>query len=222
MWCWGNSADGRLGNGALATEISSPVRAILSADTTVLGGEIVVLPGPQLIAQSIQAGELHTCAIDLTQHAYCWGGNPEGGVGIGELGPGNFRSLPVLVLTTELFKSVAVGGLHTCGITLGGGGRCWGYNVAGQLGDGGNASSAVPVTVGGFTFRTDGTIIFRSPDPDFPLPPDPSSRWLRPLVWYHHRQPGRLLGLEPERAVGRQRRSPTRTPPWWWQVGIPS
>jgi alpha-tubulin suppressor-like RCC1 family protein len=173
VWCWGNSADGRLGNGALATEISSPVRAILSADTTVLGGEIVVLPGPQLIAQQVQAGELHTCAIDLAQHAWCWGGNPEGGVGIGESGPGNFRAFPVLVLTAELFKSVAIGGLHTCGITLGGGGRCWGYNVAGQLGDGGNASSPVPVTVGGFTFRTDGTVIFRSPDPDFPLPPGP-------------------------------------------------
>jgi len=173
VWCWGNSADGRLGDGSLATEISSPVRAIISVDTLVLGGEITVLPGPQLIAQQIQAGELHTCAIDLAQHPWCWGGNAEGGVGVGELGPGNFRGLPVLVATAELFKSIAVGGLHTCGITLAGGGRCWGYNVAGQLGDGGNASSPVPVTVGGFTFRTDGTVIFRSPDPDFPLPPGP-------------------------------------------------
>ena len=173
VWCWGNSADGRLGDGSLATEITEPVRAITSVDTLILGGEIVVLPGPQLVAQGLQAGELHTCAIDLAQHAWCWGGNPEGGVGVGEFGPSNFRPLPVLVLTTELFKSVTVGGLHTCGITLAGGGRCWGYNIVGQLGNGGNSSSGEPVVVGGFSFRTDPLVIFRSPDPAFPLPPGP-------------------------------------------------
>jgi alpha-tubulin suppressor-like RCC1 family protein len=44
--------------------------------------------------------------------------------------------------------------------------------VAGQLGDGSTANSALPVSVGG-AFRTDPLVIFHSPDPDFPLPPGP-------------------------------------------------
>jgi alpha-tubulin suppressor-like RCC1 family protein len=79
-----------------------------------------------------------------------------------------------LVLTTDLFKSLTVGGLHTCGITLGGAGRCWGYNLVGQLGNGANISTGTPTAIsGGIDFATDPRVIFRSPDPDFPLPPGP-------------------------------------------------
>jgi alpha-tubulin suppressor-like RCC1 family protein len=69
-------------------------------------------------------------------------------------------------------KAIATGGLHTCAITVAGGGLCWGYNVAGQLGDGTTINSGTPQPVAG-SFRTDPAVIFPSPDPDFPLPPGP-------------------------------------------------
>jgi len=172
-WCWGNNSDGRLGDGSVATQSETPVQVLTSVDTLILGDSIVVIPGPQLTTQVLQAGRSHTCGIDLSQHPWCWGDNEEGALGIGELGPSNFRSNAVPVLTTEAYKAIAVGGLHTCGVTVDGDARCWGYNVAGQVGDGTTASKTVPTAVTIGKVRTDPLVIFHSPDPDFPLPSGP-------------------------------------------------
>jgi alpha-tubulin suppressor-like RCC1 family protein len=168
-WCWGNNADGRLGDGSTATQSLSPVAVITAQVVDTLVGDTVVVGRVRLLVQTLSAGEAHTCGVDLSQHAWCWGRNREGQLGKSVLSD-FFPASPVG--TTALFKDVSVGGLHTCGITVGGDGLCWGYNVAGQLGDGSTATSSVPVTVPG-TFRTDPLVIFHSPDPDFPLPPGP-------------------------------------------------
>jgi alpha-tubulin suppressor-like RCC1 family protein len=172
-WCWGNNAEGRLGNGDVAKQSETPVRVLTNVDTLIVGDSIVVIQGPQLVTQTLQAGRSHTCGIDLSQHPWCWGDNEEGAIGVGELGPSNFRSFAVPVLTNESYKAVTVGGLHTCGVTVGGAARCWGYNVAGQVGDGTTASANAPTAVNIGNIRTDPLIVFRSPDPDFPLPPGP-------------------------------------------------
>jgi alpha-tubulin suppressor-like RCC1 family protein len=52
-----------------------------------------------------------------------------------------------------LFASLSGGGLHTCGVSIQGVGYCWGHGTVGELGNGGTASSAVPVIVsGGLSF----------------------------------------------------------------------
>jgi alpha-tubulin suppressor-like RCC1 family protein len=172
-WCWGNNSDGRLGDGSVATQSEAPVKVLTSVDTLILGDSIVVIPGPQLTTQVLSAGRTHTCGIDLSQHPWCWGDNEEGALGIGELGPSNHRGSAVPVLTDEPYKDLAVGGLHTCGVTVAGDARCWGYNVGGQVGDGTTASKPSPTAVGIGMIRTDPLVIFHSPDPDFPLPPGP-------------------------------------------------
>jgi alpha-tubulin suppressor-like RCC1 family protein len=79
-----------------------------------------------------------------------------------------------LIISPFFFKHVAVGGQHSCAIEFSGAAYCWGYNIRGQLGDGTTASNGIPTrTAGSLEFRQDPLVIFRSPDPDFPLPPGP-------------------------------------------------
>jgi alpha-tubulin suppressor-like RCC1 family protein len=53
------------------------------------------------------------------------------------------------------FASISTGTIHSCALTTGGTGYCWGRNVEGQLGDGSNNGSNVPVAVaGGLVFAT--------------------------------------------------------------------
>ena len=93
-------------------------------------------------------GAGHTCALDSAGGVWCWGENI-----FGELGDGTTddRAMPVHVTgLQEPAKAIAVGGHHTCVLTGGGGVKCWGVNVRGQLGDGsGSENSAVPVDVSG-------------------------------------------------------------------------
>ncbi len=52
------------------------------------------------------------------------------------------------------FDDITAGRAHACGITVTGAAYCWGNNAVGQLGDGTNTESLVPVPVsGGLTFR---------------------------------------------------------------------
>jgi alpha-tubulin suppressor-like RCC1 family protein len=122
--------------------------------------------------QSIQAGRIHSCAIDLGQTVWCWGYNGEGELGLGALGPGSASEFARAVPGVPPIKAISVGGLHTCAISVGGAGICWGYDASGQLGDGTNVTTGTPQLIaGGLTFVTAPLVIFPSPDPDFPLPP---------------------------------------------------
>lgn len=158
--CWGNDGDGRLGDGNVGTSSNVPVN-------------VITVDGVNPTFQSISAGRLHSCGLDLTQHAWCWGYNGSGEVGIPSGGPGSAAPFANVVGTVPL-KAVITGGLHSCAVTTTGSALCWGYNASGQLGDGTTTTTFTPVTVtGGLTFLTDPAVVFPSPDPDFPLPVGP-------------------------------------------------
>lgn len=128
--CWGSNKYGQLGDGTTETR-NSPVQvAGLTQDVI-----------------DIAAGWNHTCALVSGRGMECWGWNY-----FGQLGDGTkaSRTTPVDVYgLSESVDAMGVGWAHTCVVTDLGGVKCWGANESGQLGDGTNLDSQVPLTVDG-------------------------------------------------------------------------
>jgi alpha-tubulin suppressor-like RCC1 family protein len=135
-FCWGSNGSGQLGTGT-AQSSATPVM--------VVGG---------LQFATISAGGGHTCAATAAGAAYCWGSNGNGQLGAG-MG-GAYSAAPVPVAGGATFTAVSAGNAHTCGVTTGGAGFCWGDNSGGQLGAGltGGQSTVPAAVVGGLSFTT--------------------------------------------------------------------
>jgi len=133
---------------------------------------------------AIVAGGYHTCALDRSGQAWCWGdiyssgrrNRPElvtgvpplvalaaGGdqtCGLTDAGAAycwatDSAAVPAPAAPGMVFASLTLGVGFTCGLTPGGDAWCWGYNAYGQLGNGTSTSSATPVqVVGGHTFMS--------------------------------------------------------------------
>ena len=127
--CWGQNSYGQLGNG---TTTNSPVPIAVTG----LTGAVAV---------SVSAGEVHTCAVLSTSTVRCWGANNHGQLGSGIKITGS--KVPVSVAFLGGTHRVTAGSVHSCALLNDGTGRCWGWNVEGQLGNGTTIGSAFPVTV---------------------------------------------------------------------------
>ena len=130
--CWGNNSSGQLGN--ITTTLSSvPVQVVGITDAT-----------------AITAGTAHTCALHQDGKISCWGNNNWGQLGNRT---DTWRSsVPVEVADiTDATAVTAGGGLtpdgHTCALHQTGTISCWGSNNEGQLGNGTDDDSSVPVSV---------------------------------------------------------------------------
>ncbi len=131
VYCWGANSSGQLGDGT-TVDRSTPGPVVLRE---------------RVLVTAVAAGASHTCGLDQTERAYCWGNND-----LGQLGDGSTTSqtAPVAVSGDLTFISLTAGGAHTCGVTPDGRAYCWGLNSASQLGDGTDGtieSSLVPVAV---------------------------------------------------------------------------
>jgi hypothetical protein len=95
---------------------------------------------------AVAAGTTHSCGLDPSGVASCWGANDSGQLGDGSR---TDRGTPVAVATDRRFFALAAGASHTCGLTGGGGAACWGQNLNGQLGDGSRDDRGAPRTAAG-------------------------------------------------------------------------
>jgi alpha-tubulin suppressor-like RCC1 family protein len=139
-YCWGSDADGQLGHPPTALCDTTP-RGACS-----LSAEPVASP---VAFRQISAGARHTCAVSLTNAAYCWGSNADGALGIVTTipAPGGAVAVPQPVVGGIAFATISAGYSHTCGVAIDGTAYCWGRNDRGQLGTGDTLSRSVPTPV---------------------------------------------------------------------------
>jgi len=114
----------------------------------------ILLTGSKLVSQlsgiiDVDSGQSHVCALQNTGLVYCWGYNYYGQLGNNST-TGSLN--PVTVTNLSGAWQLAVGKHHTCAMLTtnnlnDSSIRCWGLNNDGQLGDGTNKTSLVPVEV---------------------------------------------------------------------------
>jgi alpha-tubulin suppressor-like RCC1 family protein len=119
--CWGRNDSGQLGNGT-TTDSSTPVTVTGLTDVT-----------------AIAAGTT-TCALLAVRSVRCWGRLPGSGTGV-------FSSATVPIDGLGNVAAISSGDTHTCALLADHTAVCWGENRSGQLGNGSDTASSVPVAV---------------------------------------------------------------------------
>ena len=114
-WCWGQNDYGQLGD-STATDSSLPVK-------------VSGLTMPNI---AIGAGNVYSCALDMTGAVWCWGHNDHGQLGV----PSGDNRVAAQVPGITGAKQIAVGLTHACALLGDGTISCWGNNGHGELGDG--------------------------------------------------------------------------------------
>ena len=150
-YAWGSNWHGALGIGnSFGYNITSP-KLIDTSDE--LSG---------LTIESLYFSQTHTCAIASDHYAYCWGQNRLGILGSGDTVDMSYKSPREVyrsgALQGQTIKSMSISYATACVITNTDNIYCWGQNNGdgdpsngddgyGQLGDGTNTNSNVPVAV---------------------------------------------------------------------------
>ncbi|MCB9373107.1 MAG: carboxypeptidase regulatory-like domain-containing protein [Microthrixaceae bacterium] len=131
--CWGNNADGQLGQGDTANRGDAPGEMGTSLPPVSLGANRT--------ATAVTTGGSHTCALLDNANVKCWGDNAFGQLGqgdtanrgdaAGEMG----GSLPPVALGSgRTVLAVSSGEDHVCAVLDNATLKCWGDNFGGILG----------------------------------------------------------------------------------------
>ncbi|MEQ1906601.1 MAG: hypothetical protein ABL888_20620 [Pirellulaceae bacterium] len=126
--CWGDGANGALGNGVPGVPAYAPTQV------TGLTSNVV----------DVEIGYGHSCAVMTSGAVNCWGMNFYGGVGDGTT---TDRSTPVPVLGISTAVKIGLGNDSSCAILSDGTLKCWGANGNGTLGIDSTADQSSPATV---------------------------------------------------------------------------
>lgn len=128
------TTDGRLYcAGARYGPQAEPVSNTLRFTTVSMGGDVA--PTTHSFA----------CAVSTTGAGYCWGNNTAGELGNTEVAV--TRATPFPIAGAISFQSISAGMDFACGLAVNGDAYCWGKGDLGQLGEGGQLSSLLPVRV---------------------------------------------------------------------------
>lgn len=139
QWSSSDEAVATVDNTGLATSVALGESTIEARSGKVRGSAVLAVEvgdgHPEIMAETITGGALHSCGLSVSGQAYCWGGNNRG-----QLGDGSFtdRGTPVAVNMPEGVRlaSITAGREHTVALSTSGVAYAWGLNDKGQLGNG--------------------------------------------------------------------------------------
>ena len=142
VMCWGFGDYGSLGNGKMQeSSVAVFVHKSVTDDSNLVH------------VASLAVGGYHTCILDTSGRASCWGKNFWGQLGNNPLAGTTAFSLkkaPVEVDSDEEFSNIATSSDTTCAILKSTKAvQCWGLNYSGQVGDGTRINRQQPVNVSG-------------------------------------------------------------------------
>jgi alpha-tubulin suppressor-like RCC1 family protein len=138
-YCWGRNDLGELGTGTFdAPEICEVPLEELPCSSRPLR-----VTG-RLLLRQINTGTHHTCGVNTSNVAYCWGYGQGGQLGDGTE---DIRATPKRVAGGHQFRHVSGAAYHSCGVTTDGVAYCWGLNQIGEVGDGTGTQRLTPVAV---------------------------------------------------------------------------
>lgn len=126
LWCWGEAASGRLGNGTTRPPQLTPI------------------PVPLPSVAQVDAGIHQTCAVTTNGTAWCWGDGGQYQLGYGDtIG----QLLPRQVAGLTEVAAVVTNDAFSCARKVDETAWCWGYGGDGALGYGGRSTRRTPVAV---------------------------------------------------------------------------
>jgi alpha-tubulin suppressor-like RCC1 family protein len=135
--CWGDNNLGQLGNGTAGTGSSIPIPSAVTG------------------AVQIGVGLDFSCALLGNGTVKCWGSNSFGALGNGgPIGPGVYSGSPFPVVGITAAIQLSVGGDFACALLSDGTARCWGNDIAYELGHAapnGATATSTPVAVTGLS-----------------------------------------------------------------------
>lgn len=123
VWTWGSNGRGQLGAGAVPGGIT-PVKVLGLGGNGNLGNIV-----------QVAGGEGHSLALDANGNVYAWGMNDQGQLGLNRTDPGDY-SYPFQVTSLSNIVAIAAGYRHSMALRNDGTVFTWGFNSAGQLGQG--------------------------------------------------------------------------------------
>lgn len=132
LWAWGYNYYGQLGNGSVS-------------------GYSQASPDPQRIGidnnwTAISAGYNHNLALKADGTLWAWGENSVGQVGNGETSL-NGVTIPTKISSEKRFRNISAGGFFSSAIATDGHLLTWGDNYYGELGNGSNIASNIPLQI---------------------------------------------------------------------------
>ncbi len=136
LLAWGSNGSGQLGNNAIT---DSPIPTAVISTGALADKSITALA----------VGSNHSIALSSDGRVTAWGYNGNGQLGDNSV---NSRSVPVLVSSTGVLSgktitAASAGYYHSLALCADGTVAAWGYNGNGELGDGSNNPSLIPVSV---------------------------------------------------------------------------
>lgn len=136
LYSWGDNNFGQLGNG----NFESSRKSVVVRSSGVMANKTIV---------AIACGNFHSLALSSDGQVFSWGQNTNGQLGNGYITNSNFPTLgdPSGILNSRTVKAIGAGAYHSVVLTSDNLLVSWGNNFYGQLGNGANVNSPLPVAV---------------------------------------------------------------------------